>query len=72
MFNSFLIYELPLLKYYAEPLLRRISPASAAYSESLRLIKFLSYIINLDPKEQKGIPPNSVLREFIGEGTFTY
>ena len=72
MFNSFLIYELPLLKYYAEPLLRRISPASAAYSESLRLIKFLSYIINLDPKEQKGIPPNSVLREFIGESTFTY
>lgn len=72
MFNSFLIYELPLLKYYAEPLLRRISPASAAYSESLRLIKFLSYIINLDPKEQKGVPPNSVLREFIGESTFTY
>lgn len=72
MFNSFLIYELPLLKYYAEPLLRRISPASAAYSESLRLIKFLSYIIGLNPKEQSGIPPTSVLREFIGESTFTY
>ena len=72
MFNSFLIYELPLLKYYAEPLLRRISPASAAYSESLRLIKFLSYITDLSPKEQKGIPPTSVLREFIGESAFTY
>ena len=72
MFNSSLIYELPLLKHYAEPLLRRISPTSPAYPESLRLLKFLSYITILNPKEQAGIPPTSVMREFIGESTFTY
>ena len=72
MFNSSLIYELPLLKHYAEPLLRRISPCSAAYPESLRLLKFLSYITVMNPKEQTGIPPTSVMREFIGESTFTY
>lgn len=72
MFNSSLIYELPLLKYYAEPLLRRISPASAAYPESLRLLKFLSYIVGLDIKEQAGIPPTSVMREFIGDSVFSY
>ncbi len=72
MFNSSLIYELPLLKHYAEPLLRRISPLSEAYSESLRLLKFLSYITEMNPKEQRDIPPTSVMREFIGESTFTY
>lgn len=72
MFNSSLIYELPLLKYYAEPLLRRISPASPAYAESLRLIKFLSYVVGLNPKEISGIPPTSVMREFIGGSTFKY
>lgn len=70
MFNSSLIYELPMLKHYAEPLLRRISPTSPAYAESLRLLKFLSYIVELNPKEQKGIPPTSVMREFIGGSTF--
>lgn len=72
MFNSALIYELPLLKHYADPLLRRIPPTSAAYAESLRLLKFLSYIVELNPKEQKGIPPTSVMREFIGDSTFDY
>lgn len=72
MFNSSLIYELPMLKHYAEPLLRRITPASPAYAESLRLLKFLSYIIELNPKEQTGIPPTSVMREFIGGSTFEY
>lgn len=72
MFNSSLVYELPLLKYYAEPLLRRISPASPAYAESLRLLKFLSYIVGLNPKEESGIPPTSVMREFIGGSTFAY
>lgn len=68
MFNSALIYELPLLKYFAEPLLRRIAPTSRAYAESLRLLKFLSYIVELNPKEQAGVPPTSVMREFIGGG----
>mgnify|MGYP002852550952 CR=1 FL=1 len=72
MFNSFLLYEFPLLKYYAEPLLRRISPMSPVYAESLRLINFLSRIVSLNPEEQKAIPPTSVMREFIGNSTFTY
>ncbi len=69
MFNSALIYELPLLKYFAEPLLRRITPNSPAYAESLRLLKFLSYILELNPNEHKEIPPTSVMREFIGGST---
>jgi Uridine kinase len=72
MFNSSLIYELPLLKHYAEPLLRRILPSSPAYAESLRLLKFLSYIVEINSKEEIGIPPTSVMREFIGGSTFVY
>ena len=72
MFNSFLLYELPMLKYYVEPLLRRITPMSKAYSESLRLINFLGRIIPLGPEEQKAIPPTSVMREFIGGSVFRY
>ena len=72
MFNSSLLYELPLLKHYAEPLLRRISPTSAAYSESLRLLKFLSFAVELNAQEQTAIPPTSVLREFIGNSSFKY
>lgn len=72
MFNSSLIYELPLLKHYAEPLLRRIPPASAAYAESLRLLKFLSYITEMTPAEHTAIPPTSVMREFIGGSSLEY
>ena len=72
MFNSSLIYELPLLKHYAEPLLRRISPTSPAYAESLRLLKFLSYIVEMTPAEHAAVPPTSVMREFIGGSTLDY
>lgn len=72
MFNSSLLYELPLLKFYAEPLLRRISPMSPAYAESLRLLNFLSRMVELNLEEQKAIPPTSVLREFIGGSAFIY
>lgn len=72
MFNSSLIYELPMLKFYAEPLLRRIQPTSPVYAESLRLLKFLSYIIELNPTEQGAIPPTSIMREFIGGSSFEY
>lgn len=68
-FNSALIYELPLLKYYAEPLLRRISPSSPAYTEAVRLLKFLDYIVALSPAEIAAIPPTSIMREFIGGQT---
>lgn len=72
MFNSALIYELPLLKYYAEPLLRRIPPNSPASTESIRLLKFLSYIQELQPQEIALIPPTSIIREFIGGSSFVY
>ena len=69
LFNSALIYELPLLKYYAEPLLRRILPSSEAYTEAVRLLKFLDYIVALKPSEIEAIPPTSIMREFIGGQT---
>ena len=72
MFNSALIYELPLLKYYAEPMLRRIAPNSPASTESIRLLKFFSYIQELQPAEIALIPPTSVMREFIGGSSFKY
>ena len=68
-FNTALLYELPLLRYYSEPLLRRIQPSSPAYAEAVRLLKFLSYIVPLQPAEIAAIPPTSILREFIGGQT---
>ena len=68
-FNTALLYELPALRYYAEPLLRRIQPSSAAYADALRLLKFLSYIVPLQPAEIAAIPPTSIFREFIGGQT---
>lgn len=69
IFNSAHIFELPVLKYYAEPLLRRILPSSPAYTEATRMLKFLSYIVELSPAEIAAIPPTSILREFISGQT---
>ena len=69
VFNSAHIFELPVLKYYAEPLLRRIAPSSPAYTEATRMLKFLDYIIALSPAEIAAIPPTSILREFIAGQT---
>ena len=69
VFNSAHLFELPVLKYYAEPLLRRIAPNSPAYTEATRLLKFLDYIVALSPAEIAAIPPTSILREFIGGQT---
>ena len=69
VFNSAHIFELPVLKYYAEPLLRRISPSSPAFSEASRMLKFLDYIVALSPAEIAAIPPVSILREFIAGQT---
>ena len=68
-FNTALLYELPLLKYYADPLLRRIHPDSPAYTDAIRLIKFLDYIVALTPEEIEAVPPTSIMREFIGGQT---
>ncbi|MDO4324183.1 MAG: nucleoside kinase [Lachnospiraceae bacterium] len=67
MFNSALIYELAVLKQYAEPLLFSISPEQAEYEEAKRLLKFLDYFL---PIPSDSIPNNSLVREFIGGGCF--
>ncbi|MDD2293081.1 MAG: nucleoside kinase [Bacteroidales bacterium] len=72
MFNSALIYEIPMLKCYAEPLLRSVDPHSPAYPEATRLLDFLRDIIALTPLEIATIPPTSILREFIGGSSFSY
>ncbi len=69
MFNSALIYELAVLKKYAEPLLKAVPESQAEFSESSRLLKFLSYFKSIDDLE---IPPTSVLREFLGGSSFSY
>lgn len=62
-FNSACVYELAVLKQYAEPLLFSISPQSAHYEEARRLLKFLDYFLGISSED---IPKNSLLREFIG------
>lgn len=67
MFNSALIYELPVLKMYAEPLLFAIEPDSPQHMQAKRLLKFLDYFLQV-PGEEVG--RNSILREFIGGSCF--
>lgn len=64
MFNSSLVYELPIMKKYAYPLLCAVQPESPYYTLANRLIKFLNYILVADVEDE--IPVNSILREFIG------
>lgn len=68
-FNSALVYELAVLKRYAEPLLYRISTEHPEYSEARRLLKFLSYFQDIPPEQ---VPSTSILREFIGKSGFSY
>ncbi len=67
MFNSALIYELAVLKIYAEPLLFGIPRTAPEYPEAKRLLKFLDYFVSI-PSES--IPINSILREFVGGSCF--
>ncbi|MCD8098508.1 MAG: nucleoside kinase, partial [Lachnospiraceae bacterium] len=67
IFNSALIYELAVLKQYAEPLLFGIQPGEPEYPEAKRLLKFLNYFQGVDSNL---VPNNSILREFIGGSVF--
>lgn len=67
MFNSALMFELGVLKTYAEPLLMEIDSSEPEYSEARRLIEFLNNFLPIDSKE---IPANSIIREFIGGSCF--
>ena len=63
MFNSALVYELALLKPFAEPLLRQAEPGVPEYVESKRLLTFLEWS---RPCDASLVPEDSILREFIG------
>lgn len=67
VFNSSLLYELAVLKPYAEPLLFGISPEAPGYLEAKRLLKFLDYFLGISSED---IPKNSIVREFIGGSCF--
>ena len=67
MFNSALLYELAVLKAYAEPILFGIEKDCAEYQEAKRLLKFLDYFVGIGSEY---VPQNSILREFIGGGCF--
>ncbi len=67
MFNSALVYELSVLKGYAEPLLRTIREESPVFGEAARLLDLLRYAPFI-PADN--VPNNSILREFIGGSCF--
>ncbi|MDE7158228.1 MAG: nucleoside kinase, partial [Clostridiales bacterium] len=67
VYNSALMYELCVLKKYALPALQEVKSDSPYYIMANRLIKFLKYFKELD---EKWIPCNSLLREFIGGSCF--
>ena len=67
MFNSALIYEISVLKMYAEPLLYSTREDEPEYQEAKRLLKFMDYFLGIP---DDSIPNNSLLREFIGGGCF--
>ncbi len=67
VFNSSLIYEIGVLKLYAEPLLFEIDSSSIYYEEVVRLLNFLGLFVGIPTDE---IPSDSVLREFIGGSYF--
>ena len=69
VFNSSTLYDIPLLKYYAEPLLCGISESSPAYAKAQSLLHFLEKVRALKPSEIAAIPPTSIMREFIGGQT---
>lgn len=70
VFNSALIYELAVLKPFAEPLLYKVTKDDPEYAEATRLIKFLDSFLPINNLD--AIPPNSIIREFIGGGCFEY
>ena len=67
VFNSVLIYELAIIKQFAEPLLLNVRTNEPEYYEAKRLIKFLDYFVGIDPTP---VPGNSLCREFVGGGIF--
>ena len=67
MFNSSMFYELPVLRPFAEPLLREVPDTEPVYAEARRMLQFLDSFTPIDAAE---VPPSSLLREFIGGSSF--
>lgn len=67
IFNTFLAYELPVMKVYALPLLYQVKADDPEYLTALRLIKLLDLVL---PLPNDDVPSLSILREFIGKGYF--
>jgi uridine kinase len=67
IFNSALIYELAVLKQYAEPLLFQVPKNTTEHYEAKRLLKFLDYFLNVS---SENLPNNSICREFVGGSCF--
>ena len=67
MFNSALIYELSVLKVFAEPLLFNLDKSESGYTEAKRLLNMLNSFLAVNPQD---IPTNSLLREFVGGSCF--
>ena len=67
VFNSAMVYELPAIKIYAEPLLFGVEETSPENYEARRLLKFLNYFLGIDVQN---VPSNSLIREFIGGSLF--
>lgn len=66
VFNSSLLYDLPMLKYFTEPMLYSIKESSPAYEKAQSLLKYTSKFTALKPSEIAAVPPTSIMREFIG------
>ena len=68
LFNSVHLYEISVLKKYAEPLLLDIRPDEPEYSEAVRMLNFLRFFRAIE--DDSVIVNNSILREFIGGSIF--
>ncbi len=69
MFNSAMLYELAALRKYAEPILMEVRESDEEYAEAYRLLRFLRYFNYLPDTD---LPGTSLLREFLGGGSFEY
>lgn len=68
LFNSYHVYEIAVLKKYAEPLLKEITPEETEYAEAVRMLKFLRFFRTIEDDDI--IVNNSIIREFIGGSIF--
>lgn len=69
MFNSAMLYELAALRNFAEPILAEVRENDPANAEAYRLLRFLRYFSYI---HESDLPGTSLLREFLGGGTFKY